>query len=398
MLENKKATMILSLIIAVILWLYVIGEVNPLTKTTIKDIPVQLLNAENLTSRDLAMLEESFTVSLTIQGQRSDIVELDKSEIIVTADLFGYNKGENYIPVNVTVPDKITLVEKNPPSILVHIEEMVSVYKPISLVYSAAFEDGAEAGNVIIQPEEIEVKGAKSAVERVASIKALIDTSQITGDVAELTPQLTPMDSKGQTVSGVTLSATTANVSLRKCYTKNVSLKVETTGEVASPYELDSISIPKKIKIRGPKDKIDEITTVEAKPVDLSKVTASGTIPLQLDLPKDVELANASSDTGVVVTLKGLVSKSFEIESGNIAIEGLAEGLYAYINTASISVTVTGAEDIMEGFDNSDIVLYVDASQLAEGSSILPVGVRHEKAFKSVQLSPEEVHITVTAS
>lgn len=397
MLNNKKATIILSLVIAVILWLYVIGEVNPLTKTTLKDIPVQILNAENLTSRDLAMVEETFTVNLTIQGQRSDIMELDKSEIIVTADLFGYSKGENYIPINVTVPSKITLVDKNPPSILVHIEELVSVYKPVTLVYSSAFEEGVEAGNVTIQPEEIEVKGAKSAVERVASVKALIDTAQITDEAAELTPQLTPMDSKGQTVSGVTLSSSTATVSLRKCYTKTVNLEVKTTGEVAGIYEIESISIPKKIKIRGRKDDIASITKVEAKPVDLSKVNSSRTIPLELDLPEGVELANASSDTGIVVTLKGLVNKSFEADAGSIAIEGLAEGLSAYINTASVSATVTGSEEIMGDFSTSDVVFYIDASQLSEGAFVVPVNVRFEKEFKSVQLEPEEVHITITA-
>ena len=40
MLENKNVLKIISLIIAILLWVYVMGEVNPDTKEKISDIEV----------------------------------------------------------------------------------------------------------------------------------------------------------------------------------------------------------------------------------------------------------------------------------------------------------------------------------------------------------------------
>ena len=45
MLSNKKFNIVLSLLIAVGLWAYVIGETNPQDTRTFRDIPIQLITA-----------------------------------------------------------------------------------------------------------------------------------------------------------------------------------------------------------------------------------------------------------------------------------------------------------------------------------------------------------------
>ena len=44
MLNNKKFNIVISLIIAIGLWAYVIGETNPPDTKTFRDIPIQLIN------------------------------------------------------------------------------------------------------------------------------------------------------------------------------------------------------------------------------------------------------------------------------------------------------------------------------------------------------------------
>ena len=48
MLENKKVNIILALIVAIVLWAYVLGEVNPETTVTVKDVPINFLNQDML--------------------------------------------------------------------------------------------------------------------------------------------------------------------------------------------------------------------------------------------------------------------------------------------------------------------------------------------------------------
>jgi hypothetical protein len=49
MLKSNTANKIISVIIAILLWTYVIGMVDPTKTTTIRDVPVQLLNEDSLT-------------------------------------------------------------------------------------------------------------------------------------------------------------------------------------------------------------------------------------------------------------------------------------------------------------------------------------------------------------
>ena len=80
MLENKNVLKIISLIIAILLWVYVMGEVNPDTKEKISDIEVTFVNTETLADEGLAVVhEQDLRVSAIVKGKRSVINEMKKS-------------------------------------------------------------------------------------------------------------------------------------------------------------------------------------------------------------------------------------------------------------------------------------------------------------------------------
>jgi len=84
---EKTVVMIISLVIALFLWGYVIGKVNPLDTVTISDVPVQVLNSESLSDRGLALSGgASYTVSVSIEGTRADISKITASDIVATAE------------------------------------------------------------------------------------------------------------------------------------------------------------------------------------------------------------------------------------------------------------------------------------------------------------------------
>ena len=48
MLDNKKFNIVLSVLIAIGIWAYVIGETNPTDTKTYRDVPIQFLGEESL--------------------------------------------------------------------------------------------------------------------------------------------------------------------------------------------------------------------------------------------------------------------------------------------------------------------------------------------------------------
>lgn len=108
MLRNKKFQLILSLLIAIALWLYVVGDINPNITADIYDIEVEMTGLDTL--EDLGMeatLEEPRSVNIVISGPRSDVNEAKASDIKAVVDVSNCEYGENEEPIKIVFPEDI---------------------------------------------------------------------------------------------------------------------------------------------------------------------------------------------------------------------------------------------------------------------------------------------------
>ena len=110
MLENKNVLKIISLILAILLWVYVMGEVNPDTKEKISDIEVTFVNTETLADEGLAVVhEQDLRVSAIVKGKRSVINEMKKTGLTATVDVADASEGKNRGKVELELPSGVTL-------------------------------------------------------------------------------------------------------------------------------------------------------------------------------------------------------------------------------------------------------------------------------------------------
>ena len=66
--SGRTISIIISIIIALLLWSYVIIQVNPTKEETIARVPVQLLNVQSLTVRQLAIAGDGeYTVDVVVE-------------------------------------------------------------------------------------------------------------------------------------------------------------------------------------------------------------------------------------------------------------------------------------------------------------------------------------------
>jgi YbbR domain-containing protein len=238
MLKSNTANKIISVIIAILLWTYVIGMVDPTKTTTIRDVPVQLLNEDSLTSKGLALSGEmDYTVDIVVEGKRADLTNLSAADFTAEADLFTGFIGKNYIPIVIAAPDFVTVMDVRPNKIAVAIEELAVVNKPIRVVFTGQLSDEVEAGGVITQPEFIEVTGAKSEVDAVAYIKAQVNASRLSTEPRTIEAEAVAVNRDGDEVTNIRLSTNIISVTARLYNVKEVPLNVEITGQVDPIYE-----------------------------------------------------------------------------------------------------------------------------------------------------------------
>ncbi|MDF2656885.1 MAG: hypothetical protein K0R19_3359 [Bacillota bacterium] len=399
MLNNNNFYKIISVVLALALWVYVIQAENPMQTKTISDVTVQLLNEESLTARGLALSgEATYTVDVKIQAKKSELSSISAADLIANADLFGYSMGKNYIPVTVSAPEGVTIQDIKPIKINVVIEERVEVAKPIKVNFVGQFENGMEAGQVTTQPEEILVSGAKSEVGAVSHIQADVNTSKLTADGVTIQTKAVAVNSAGDVVQNVRLSSPFIDVSAKLSSVAEVPLNVEIIGSVAPIYEVTAMDLPEKVKIKGSVQDLAKITSLTAAPIDISSVASTSKLPLDITLPEGVEFASGYENMSVGITIRPVATKEFTYTSDEILMEGIEGASNISITTPEIKVTVSGSEDVIAGLLKSDLVPYLvlDAESLI--SAAAKVQIRYEKELGHITVDPEEVHITLNES
>jgi YbbR domain-containing protein len=109
MLRNKKFQVIISLLIGIALWFYVVGNVNPSITAKVNDIEVEMVNQDVLEELGMtATLKAPETVNIEIRGSRSAVNEAKKGEIRATVDVSNCEYGENEGEIRIELPDGIS--------------------------------------------------------------------------------------------------------------------------------------------------------------------------------------------------------------------------------------------------------------------------------------------------
>ncbi len=398
MLQSKKFNIFLSVVIALLLWMYVIGEVNPTTTKKFSDVPVTLLNTESLASKGLTVLGEGdLTVDLTVEGKRADVLSAGAEDILVTADLFGYEAGENHVTLGIELPGGLTLVSSNPVKLPVTIDQVVTEERSVILGYSGTAAAGTEAGQLILEPETVEINGASTLVAQVAYVGATMDLSQLTEDLSAYDLPLSAYSGAGEEIDQIKLSQDSVRVSGRLMAVKTVPLRIEAVGEEPAEVQLVSLTLPGSVSIRGDRQVLETVTEIRAQDIDLSEYTASTSIPIRLILPDGVEAATASQNLAASLTLRGLDTRSFQLSSTDVEISSLAEGFEAEIQPTTIIVTLTGKAEALAGILQEDIRLSLSLSGLEEGVHQAEVAGKVDGYTGTVSLAPQAVSVEIRA-
>lgn len=109
MLRNKRLLMLISLFVAVGMWIYVMGDVDPDTTYMISGVKVEIQGEESLESEGLhAELNSPKVVAVTVKGKRSQVNKVRKKGIEAYIDVSTCDYGENETEIKIKLPDGVT--------------------------------------------------------------------------------------------------------------------------------------------------------------------------------------------------------------------------------------------------------------------------------------------------
>ena len=296
--QHNLPVKIAALIVAVVLWLYVMNDQNPAIDGSYT-VPVTIENAPN----GYLMNAADDTVTIRVRGSRSLFVSADASDFHARVNLSDFIEGDKLYAVETVIPYGFELVSVSPDKIDVNLDRMVQKTFKAALTVGGSPASGFTVDKVTQENEAVTVEGPRSLVNQVAHIAGHINLSGQSSDYTATVP-LFALNSDGREVAGITLtpSATEISVKLVRGLTRKVvEVQAHPQSDLAPNLKLEGVTVePARIEIAGTEDVVSKITSIGTEEFSLAQVRETEKRQVKLVLPAGVTAA----DSNVTVEIK----------------------------------------------------------------------------------------------
>ena len=408
---NKFTLKVLSLIIAILIWLLVRNVDDPIVVRTFYEIPVSIENASYLAENlEIPLLVDvKDTVKVRVKGARSVVSKLKKEDIKAVADMTQIISKDTtpiMVPVEVTgtgISDSDITVR--PRNIQVDIEKQKSVEKTIAVSTGDTQPDkDYEIGNLKANPEKVTISGPETIINKIDKVVALIDVTGRKESNIEIKSQLKIYDKNLDELSPKQLeylnikeiSDNTIRIQAQFWKVKqNVKIKAEYSGEPKRGYEVDSINlVPDTISVAGTDEALKKLeqegNTLEIPGKYIDVTDKAGDFEQNIDLsellPEDLKLVR-DLNSSVIATVKILPynSRDYEVSVTQIEADNKAEDLDLVFQDEQITIRAKAKEQDLDSLSAANIQVQIDLSGYGEGEYEVPVTVTLPGGYELVE-------------
>lgn len=387
--EHKGFYMVVSVLIAIVLWLYVGVTVNPDDSRNIRNLPVNLAGLDVLESRGLMVtvgMDQTVTVGVT--GKRdalNDLIADKTSRINISVDLSAIEAPGQYsrdVQVNFNLSgisngSSVALTDRYPQSLTFTVVREAKRTIPVrgSLVGSVA--QGYQAGEFAFTPGIVEVRGEESIVNQIEYALVTLNEKDMTATYDGELPYTFVGYTGGAVESeGLMTDVQLIRTTLPVFQLKQVPLTVNLiSGGGATADNVEVKIEPETIVVSGAPADLEPLKSVSLGNIDLSKILGSDTLTFPINL--STELANVSgvTEATVGITIRNLTTATLEVDS--IELIHIPEGYTAEAVTQTRQIQIRGTAEAVGSVTSSQlrIVADLDNAVAATGTQTIPVKV-----------------------
>lgn len=372
---NNFWTKILSVILAIIIWLLVTNVDNPYITKTYTDIPVTVLNEDALLKKNKTWdIIEGDKVTVTLKAKRSIMDKLSRSDLQATADLSKLSIT-NAVPINISVLKYEEEIKEKSlgkvDTLKVTLENIETQQFPITIETVGEVSEGYAIGTKIPTPNIVEVSGPESLIKRINQVKATINVQGISSSKTT-SVEFGYYNYDGDKLDASRLSSNVkkVDVSINLLKTKTVDLEVETTGKTEQGYQIESILLePKTIVVAGEQEQLSGLTSVLISDLSIEGLTedTEENIDITEYLPEGVKLAQESPDVRVKIQVIPLDSKRIKIPVTKIEVLNVGNEFNYNFDDTDIEVLIRGDAESIEDLTIEDLKPQIDLKGLKAG-------------------------------
>lgn len=403
--RSKVVRIVISILVAIAMWLYVDLERAPERTMTIRDIPVEF-SGENTTLADKNLMLLSgydTTIDLKIRGPKRELVKMNRDNVRVIASTSSIDSvGVHQLDWTVSFPDGVVRtnvsVEKASLSqITVTVGELYTKEVPVECHVVGEVAEGYFTGDVVLDPEVLTLRAQRDDLLNVSCAKLTVDISGATRSVVQTVDvQLYDYDGNPVENSNIRTNTSLIQAKVPVLTTREVELAVEFSGVPGAAMNSIKCDItPKTVRLNGEADVLDSIdklvlATLHVDDLELHQQNSYVVTP-----PDGTWLVNGNEVATADITLEGIEEKSLTATS--IEFDKLPSGLYAIAPDGGLTVRLWGLSEEIEAVTAENLRVIADMSAVTgQGTVTVPVTVTIS-GFNDVTVrGTYELTVTVT--
>lgn len=387
-MKSKFLRALLSAVIAIAIWGYVVTTVSPNSDKTYSNVPVTIQNEEALFERGLMITStDHSTVDLKLEGDRAVLNKISSATIIVTMDVSGIRKaGVHQVPYSIAYPgdiaqNSLSVLSMEPNYISVTVEDRISKTVPVDIDYmgtTAAENYEVDKENKELDYDSVSIAGPKSVIDQISMARIYVDltghTETIRGEY-----EITLCDKNGEAVDAamVTTDRAAVNLTLRIARVKQIDLILNVIYAGGATKDNTKITMEREtIEISGSDKLLEGMDSLEIGTLNLGLIDADTTQTFEVKLPDGITNVTGDNEITVDIAFSDLAIKTLTVT--NFTMVNVPAGKEAELRTEALEVQIRGPVDGIELLEPDTLTAQVD--------------------FTGAELGNIQVKVTITCS
>lgn len=400
LIYSKKYSIILSLFIAVLLFMTISVQNNQLISLRYnfekKDMPLQIKYDQDM--YDVVGAPNSINVSAS--GSRIDIQNLENNqEIGAVLDLTEFSEGNYTVPIGLVGFSPSLSIYMSPEKVNITISRKISRQFPLQydLINLDKLDERFIPSILNHEIKNVELKGSTSRLDQVASVKALVDVNKRT-ESFKAEADIFVYDQNGQKMEDVIVSPNKVSVDVEiVAPSRQVPIKVYPAGEILNNKMIDHIQMDNNmVTIYGQKEALQKTNSVDVYLNTASLVNDQTSVKYALQKPANIKSLDIEN-VNMVIYLDDKKEKLIN----NVQVHLINNNNHFKVETLDnkpllTTIKLIGTTNTLNSLDLKDVSVYIDMTNVNLGKQKIKLEIKGENPLLNYQLTTVEVEVNVT--
>ncbi len=315
-LASDGGLKIISVAIAILIWVYIIIVLDPAVEVEVRDIPIEFIGIEQLEQSGISVVNESATtLNIKIKGSRKKMGRHDMDTIIAKVDISGIRSvGQTTQPVDVVIPfENVGISSQSHYAVDIKTEKLTEKKIKLEIQTEGSLAQDYMAGEMSVEPKQVTIKGPESVVGKIAKAGVILNYGGADVDIsAELPIQF--YDTAGKLLSAqdallkrISQDIQTAKVRCAVVKLREVkiipefgadSLEEEAKLLSGATYTLN----PATVLIYGDDKVTAKITSIRTREIPVEKFVDNHKAKAELIIPAGVKVLQDISEVEITLS------------------------------------------------------------------------------------------------